>query len=223
MGSGFQLGGTVFGIASAYWSGRRVCIYGTPRAGKSTLFNFIALHNILPIEEEKTFKTQYFEKSRSVPVKYKTTQGEEKEFYLRYLQDRSGQAGIHTSVPPEPSENPAFARVRGRGNAAPFVDTRAGRSVQHDASILPGQAGELRCHRGKAPAPWPMRPPVRTFAPSRRRSEPVDQRRITPRALPSPGGRRPPPPPTGTRSRRPRPLPQRPASGAGWGLQGSRS
>jgi ATPase subunit of ABC transporter with duplicated ATPase domains len=77
--------------ALSYLFGRKVSIFGPSRAGKTTLFKFIA-QRVLPEFEQKSMNTPYFEWKRGVPLSYKLHDGHTAKFWLKYVEDSAGDS-----------------------------------------------------------------------------------------------------------------------------------
>jgi hypothetical protein len=93
--------------AWSYVFGKTVCIFGPSRAGKTTLYKFIA-ERVLPEVEQKSMNTVYFEWKRGVPISYKLHDGSTAKFWLRYVEDSAGDSEMDLILKETGDHRPNF-------------------------------------------------------------------------------------------------------------------
>jgi GTPase SAR1 family protein len=93
--------------AWGYAFGKTVCIFGPSRAGKTTLYKYIA-DDILPEVEQKSVNTVSFEWKRGVAVPYKRASGAPAKFWLKYVEDSAGDSEMDLILKETGDHRPNF-------------------------------------------------------------------------------------------------------------------
>jgi hypothetical protein len=93
--------------ALSYVFGRKVCIFGPSRAGKTTLYKFIA-KRVLPEYPQKSMNTVYFEWKRGVAISYKLDDGSNARFWLKYVEDSAGDSEMDLILKETADHRPNF-------------------------------------------------------------------------------------------------------------------